>query len=459
MENEQLVAPRRTADVLPYAPAKPTRARFGVLAFLCTLALLLYIDRVCIGQAASHIRKEFELSEQQMSWVFNAFLLAYCLFEVPAGHWGDRYGSRGVIARVVVCWSIFTALTGAAIGLSSLILIRFLFGAGEAGAFPNAARVVTRWFPTTERGRVRGAITFVSLVGAIVAPILSSHLIELVGWRPTFAIFGVLGIVWAVAFYGWFRDDPAKHWAANATELALIREPVAGAGINEDDASAATHGIPWSRVLTSPNLWLLGFIMTASGALFYMLFQWYPSYLKAARGQSEISSGWLTAAVMSGGAVGCLLGGWLSDFVIRHTSARRWPRSLCGAGCLLAAGLAALSVRFTGESTAGVTLCNFLALMFMQAGVPTWWSVVAETSGRHGAAMWGLMNSMASLGLVGANVLVGRLVDLRQRAGMDALHAWSPVFDGVAVGLLAGGVAWLLVNATRSIVEPRLTAA
>jgi MFS family permease len=435
---------------------QPTRARLGVLAFLCTLALLLYIDRVCIGQAASHIRIEFGLSEQQMSWVFNAFLLAYCLFEVPAGHWGDRRGSRGVIARVVVCWSIFTALTGAAIGLGSLILIRFMFGAGEAGAFPNAARVVTRWFPPAERGRVRGAITFVSLVGAMVAPILSSHLIQLVGWRPTFAIFGVLGIVWAAVFYAWFRDDPAKHPAANAAEVAIIREPVAG----EDPAAApATHGIPWVRVLTSPNVWLLGLIMTASGALFYMLFQWYPSYLKAARGQSEISSGWLTAAVMSGGAVGCLLGGWLSDFVIRHTEARRWPRSLCGCACLFVAGLAALSVRFTGDSTVGVTLCNFVALLFMQAGVPTWWSVVAEVSGRHGAAMWGLMNSMASLGLVGANVLVGRLVDSRQKAGMDALHAWAPVFDAVAVGLLTAAAAWLCVNATRSIVEPRTAAA
>src|SRR5689334_10223413 len=241
----------------------PTRARLGVLAFLCTLALLLYIDRVCIGQAASHIRKEFGLSEQQMSWVFNAFLLAYCLFEVPAGHWGDRHGSRGVIARVVVCWSIFTALTGAAIGLTSLIIIRFLFGAGEAGAYPNAARVVTRWFPARERGRVRGAITFVSLVGAIVAPILASHFIQLFGWRPTFSIFGALGLLWAAAFYAWFRDDPANHPSVNAAEVALIREPIPGAESSED-ADAAPRHIPWSRVLASPNVWLLGFIMTAS---------------------------------------------------------------------------------------------------------------------------------------------------------------------------------------------------
>jgi MFS family permease len=443
----------------PNESPRPTRARFGVLAFLCTLALLLYIDRVCIGQAASHIRAEFELSERQMSWVFNAFLLAYSLFEVPAGHWGDRHGSRGVIARVVVCWSIFTALTGAAVGLASLILIRFLFGAGEAGAYPNAARVVTRWFPAAERGRVRGAITFVSLVGAIVAPILASHFIQLFGWRLTFAVFGVLGFGWAAAFYAWFRDDPAKHPAVNPAELMLISEPVAGAGASEDAGPAPAQRIPWSRVLSSPNVWLLGFIMTASGALFYIVFQWYPSYLKVARGQGEVASGWLTAAVMSGGAIGCLLGGWLSDLVLRRAKERRVARSLCGAGCMLGAGLAVLAVRPAGDSVAGVTACIFVALLFMQAGVPTWWSVVAEISGRHGAAMWGLMNSMASLGLMAANFAVGWMVDARQHAGMDALHAWSPVFDAIAAALLAAAAAWVGVNAARSIVEPRLAAA
>src|SRR5205085_11598845 len=155
----------------PYAPPAappeqpPTRARFGVLAFLCTLALVLYLDRVCIGQAEKSIREELELTKSQMGFIATAFTLAYVLFEVPMGHWGDRYGSRGVIARIVVWWSAFTALTGAAWGFVPLLMVRFLFGAGEAGAFPNTARVVTRWFPAQDRGKVRGAITTTSLLG------------------------------------------------------------------------------------------------------------------------------------------------------------------------------------------------------------------------------------------------------------------------------------------------------
>src|SRR5690349_19231500 len=144
------------------ASASPTRVRYGVLFFLGTLSLLLYIDRVCIGQAETWIREELGLTKSHMGWIFNAFMLAYCLFEVPTGHWGDRFGSRGVITRIVLWWSLFTALTGAAFGFWSLFVFRFLFGAGEAGAFPNAARVATRWFPPGERGFARGAITSTS---------------------------------------------------------------------------------------------------------------------------------------------------------------------------------------------------------------------------------------------------------------------------------------------------------
>src|SRR4051794_39968951 len=202
---------------------RPAKGRFGVLLFMCTLALLLYIDRICIGQAETSIRAELGLSKSSMAWVFNAFMLAYCLFEVPTGHWGDRFGSRGVIARIVVWWSIFTALTGAAFGFYPLVVFRFLFGAGEAGAFPNAARVVTRWFPAGERGFARGAITTTSMLGGAIAPPLAAALIRLVGWRWTFASFGVVGLVWSALFYWWFRDDPAEY----ATNRAGEKHPTA----------------------------------------------------------------------------------------------------------------------------------------------------------------------------------------------------------------------------------------
>jgi len=429
------------------AQARPTVARYGVLFFLGTLSLLLYIDRVCIGQAETWIREELSLTKTDMGWIFNAFMLAYCLFEVPTGHWGDRFGSRGVITRIVLWWSLFTALTGAAFGFWSLFAFRFLFGAGEAGAFPNAARVVTRWFPPGERGVARGAITTTSQLGGALAPPLAAGLIGLVGWRWTFLVFGLLGIVWSVLFYRWFRDDPAEHAAVNPAEQKLI-----GPGPSLP-ALAAHHPIPWGKVIASPNVWLLGTIMTVGATLFYMQFQWYPTYLKEARGLADQQSGWFTGIVILGGALGCVVGGLLSDFIIRSTGERKWTRRLAGSGMLLLAFLSLWCVRYSPHVVTA-TLLNAAALFCLQVSIPTWWTVVAEISGKHGAAMFGLMNSMGGLGVMAMNYFVGRVVDSREAAGLAPLECWRPVFDGVALGLALGAVCWLFVDATRSIVGP-----
>ena len=422
---------------------RPIAARFGVLVFLCTLALLLYIDRVCIGQAATSIRRDLGLSETQLAWVFNAFILPYCLFEVVTGHWGDRYGSRRVMTRIVLWWSAFTALTGAAVGFWPLVAYRFLFGAGEAGAFPNAARVVTRWFPAGERGLARGSITTTSQLGGAIAPPLAAFFIGLVGWRWTFAIFGAMGIVWAAAFYWWFREDPEEFERGEQ-----------GAAPIEKQHAAEHHAIPWSVVLTSPNVWLLGTIMTVGATLFYMLFQWYPTYLKEARGLSEQASGWFGGIALAGGALGCITGGFVSDLIIRHTTERKWSRRLCGSGMLFSAALALLGVRYSQSALVASLLCA-AALFFLQVSIPTWWTVVAEISGRHGAAMFGLMNGMGGLGVMILNYLVGNVIDAGKQAGTPLVEVWRPVFDGVALGMVVGAVCWLLVDATRSIVEPR----
>jgi sugar phosphate permease len=307
---------------------------------------------------------------------------------------------------------------------------------------------VTRWFPAQERGVARGAITTMSQLGGAIAPPLAAFLIGLVGWRWMFAIFGMVGLVWAAAFYRWFRDDPAEHPAVNASELKHIGKP---AVVEEGHEHPP---IPWGIVLTSPNVWLLGTIMTVGATLFYMLFQWYPTYLKEARGLSEQMSGWYSGIALSGGALGCITGGWISDQIIRRTTERKWTRRLCGASMLLMAALCLLCVRYSTHAMIASLFCS-AALFFLQISIPTWWTVVAEISGKHGAAMFGLMNGMGGLGIMVLNALVGRVVEFRKAAGMTQIESWSPVFDGVAVGLLVGALCWLFVDATRSIVERR----
>jgi sugar phosphate permease len=427
------------------APPRRTWVRFRVLLFLCSLALLLYIDRVCIGQAATAICEDLKFDKIHMSWVNNAFILAYCIFEVHTGHWGDRFGSRGIITRIVIWWSAFTALTGLAFGLAPLMITRFLFGAGEAGAFPNVARVVTQWFPAAERGFARGAISTTSLVGGALAAPVAQYLIKLVGWRGMFMVFGVVGVIWAAGFYAWFRDDPWQHWATSDAEREHIGPP-------PKPADEHHEAIPWGVVLSSPNMWLLGTIQMVSATLFYMLFQWYPTYLKEARGLSDDVAAWFTFIVIFGGAFGCLTGGLISDWIIRNIHDRKWSRRICGGGALLLSAACLACVRYTSDPLVA-TFCNAAALFFLQMAIPTWWTVVAEISGRHGASMWGLMNSMGGLGVFIMTFLVAYVVQSRETAGLSKIECWRPVFDGVAVALLLGVVCWQFVDATRSIVE------
>jgi sugar phosphate permease len=424
------------------APPERSHARWGVLFFLCTLALVLYIDRVCIGQAEKSIREDLNLTKEHMGWIFNAFMIAYCVLEVPTGHWGDRFGSRRVITRIVVWWSAFTALTGLAFGFWPLMAIRFLFGAGEAGAFPNASRVVTRWFPDKERGIARGAITTTSQIGGAIAPPVAAFLIGLVDWRATFFIFGAVGVVWAVFFYRWFRDEPGEHPGVSPAELKHIGKPP-----RHDDEH---HAIPWGQVAASPNVWLMGVIQMVGATLFYMLFQWYPTYLKEARQLSEQTSSLFTMLALSGGAVGCITGGILSDQIVRRTSERRWTRRLVGFSMLGLAAVALWCVRYSTQPLTASLLCAG-ALFCLQVSIPTWWGVAADISGRHGAAMFGLMNGLGGLGVMILNALVGRIVDARVAAKIPLIDTWRPIFDGVAIALAIGACLWLFVDATRPI--------
>src|SRR5439155_26208892 len=179
---------------------RPSRARLVVLAFLCSLSFVLYLDRVCIAQAVTPIEREMDISHTRMSLILMAFTLAYGLFEIPVGHWGDRVGAHRVVTRIAVTWSAFTALTAACWNFWSLVAVRFLFGAGEAGAYPNVARVIRRWFPAGERGRVQGLFMTSALLRGAVAPLVAAYFIKLLGWRWVFVVFGLVGVVWAAAF-------------------------------------------------------------------------------------------------------------------------------------------------------------------------------------------------------------------------------------------------------------------
>ncbi len=182
----------------------PSRVRLLVLALLCVMSFILYLDRICISQAAVRMEEDLGISHTAMGFVFGSFTLAYGLFQVPTGNWGDRYGARRVLTAAVCIWSLLTMLTGLSSGLVMLLAVRFLFGAGAAGAFPNAVRSLERWFPAGGRGTATGIVIMAALLGGAASPVVAEALIQRFDWRWAFVALGAPGVLWATLFYWWY---------------------------------------------------------------------------------------------------------------------------------------------------------------------------------------------------------------------------------------------------------------
>lgn len=405
------------------------------------MAAVLYLDRVCWGQANKQIRDDLGLTNTQMSLVMMAFTLAYGLFEIPSGRLGDRFGSRAVLTRIVIWWSLFTALTGACHTFLALLLVRFLFGAGEAGAFPNAARVIARWYPVGERGRVQGALLTASQLGGAAAPALAAALMVAVGWRWTFVAFGAVGLVWAVGFWPWFRDDPAGHPGVNAAELSTIR-----AGCPPPTADPGP--VPWRVVLTSRGVIALGAIMVIAAFFSYFFYSWFPTYLGDARGVGDGGAGWLASLVLGGAALGVFLGGFVSDRITRLAPDPARTRRRLGVACYsAAAGFLVLGVR--ADAPVAVAGLFALAACALHLTLPNWWSCAIPEGGRHVGAVFGLMNGVGVVGALASQGFVGVFTDWQKARGLTGRGQWDPLFDVYVVVLVCGAVAWGLYRPSR----------
>lgn len=424
----------------------PTQVRHRVLGFLCLMSFILYLDRICISQAAKRMEEDLDISHTAMGFVFGSFTLAYGLFQVPTGHWGDRFGSRTVLASIVLIWSLFTMITGLSNGLIMLLIVRFLFGAGEAGALPNAIKSVERWFPVHARGRAMGIVLMAALLGGAVSPVVAEELIQRIGWRWAFVVLGVPGILWGAWFYRWYRDNPAEHSAVNESERGYIDLGRAAKSEAIDHPS-----IPWTRVLTAANVWLIGGIGTCCAFTTYLFFFWYSTYLQEGRSVSPELASQLAGVVLISGAVGSFCGGYLSDWLVRLTGERTWSRRLLTVPALAsaAAGMV-LSIRFNDPWPSA--LCMAWACLAIHLSLPSGWSVVAEISGPHVGALWGLLNAMGVAGAYLSPIFLGGFVDYLSKLGHVGREQWDPAFYVYAALLLTGAFAWLFVNPEKSVV-------
>jgi ACS family glucarate transporter-like MFS transporter len=422
---------RTDAAPHPRRRAPPTRARHGVLGFTLALTAIAYLDRVCISTAAPAIKDELGLSDMQIGYVFSAFTFAYALFEVPSGWLADRFGARAMLTRIVVWWSAMTAATGITAGFASLVAVRFAFGAGEAGTFPSMARAYSRWLPARERGRAFGlALMTAALGGAATQPLVVA-LLRWIHWRHTFALFGVVGVLWACAWWWWFRDDPRAHTGVNTGELQLIAHD-----------PPAHHGpVPWRAMARSRSMAAVCLMYGFAIYGWYFYITWLPTYLLRERGFDLAAVGWLAALPLLSIAAGVVAGGWTSDLLARRWGVRRGRRAPGLFGLPLAA-LAVAAAMSTGQPlAAGILLAAAAGLAAL--GVSPAWAVCLEIGGWHAGVVSGAMNTFGNLGGALSPIVVGWCL---QRWG-----SWDASLLSVAVCYLLAALCWLAIDPAEPI--------
>ncbi|HYH63704.1 MAG TPA: MFS transporter [Urbifossiella sp.] len=458
-----------------HAPATgaPTRVRYAVLALLCVLAMITYMDRAANGSARGAIiadlnasgRYETPLTDADFFWVLIAFQLCYAIFEVPSGWLGDTAGPRSTLLRVVLWWSVFVFLTGFAgmsvfgvfIGFTGLIVIQALFGVGEAGAFPNIAKALYNWFPAGDRGFAKSIIwmsaRFMGGLTPVVWILLTHKELGGMGWRETMWLFAALAVVWCVVFALWFRNKPAENPAVNAAELAAI-----------DAGRVTTRGpvvVPWGKLIRSRNLWAVCLMYVITNFCWYFLMYNLPGTLKTEfKGWTTTVGGELLVALLAGcplliGMFGCLLGGTLSDRYIRRTGDRKWGRRLFGMIGYGGAGLfylAAAGVKVAEPDNLWLFAGCLIMMGFMNDLImaPAW--AVCQDIGRdYAATVSGAMNMFGNLvGAVSGILVTGYIIKHYEAAPTTGILTCLVMY---AVVYFLGVGIWLFIDPTKPVAE------
>ncbi len=391
------MADHATEPILAPPAQRPTRVRYWVLVFAVTLAVITYIDRVAISFALPYIGTDLGLDSIQKGWILTAFALAYSLFEIPGGFLGDWMGPRRVILRIVLWWSFFTAATGWAWNFTSMVTARFLFGAGEAGCFPNLTKMFTVWLPERERNRAQGLMWLSARWGGAFTPPLAAVVITWVGWRHAFGLFGVLGLIWALAFFLWYRDNPMDNPKLNEAERELLRGSYQPAGHSR---------APWGKLVSSGRVWLLCWQYFFLSYGWYFNITWLPTYLREARGMDLAQAALFGVLPLFMGGLGNPVSVFLGERLLRWTRSVDRTRRIVASLGYTGACASLVATTYMQDARAAVITIS-LASFFNDLAMPPSWAATMDMGGRYAGTLSGAMNSWGNLGGAVAPAVIG----------------------------------------------------
>ena len=400
---------------------KPTHARYWVVVFALALAMIMYIQRVAISQAIVPISADLHLNKAQTGLVLGAFGLSYALFEIPMGLLGDKLGVRWVLSQLVLIWSVFTALTGAVWNLASLWAIRFLFGAGEAGCFPNLTRMLSAWLPLSERVKAQAVMWAFGRWGGALAPPVAFFVIYHFGWRLGFVALAMLGVAWVAVFLPWFRNDPAEHKSVNAAELAMLE---GGRELVLHD-----HGVPWYRLLLQKDIFFLGLQYFGFSYTWYFYVTWLPTWLQQAKGLDPKTAATYAMIPLAMGGLGSIVSGFLPLSV-----PRKWVAIL---------GFTATAVLIfiiPGIPTIGLAMALMgLASFCSDLTMPISWNTCVEIGKQYTATVSSTMNMLGNFAGFVAPVVFGLILQKTD-------NNWAMVMYTMAAAAIVSALCWFFLE-------------
>lgn len=459
--------------------AAATRIRWWIAALTMLTAVALYLDRVCISEVLKHksVLAELGLNPAQTDFTLSAFFWSYALLQVPSGWLSDRFGARYVLAGYVLAWSLCTGLTGLATGFLGIALLRMGIGAAQAGAYPTAGAILSRWMPLHERATASALVAFGGRVGGALAPYLTAILIEVCrGWRPVMAIYGLAGALTAVAFWLVFRERPSDHPSCNEAERALVTPPWERGralrlqdSFNEADpnmaaapcgAAADSTRLPaadscgtarpvarpdklhvlgtLARLSRSLNMWLMCLLQFATNVGWVFLITKLADYLSNVKKVPNVTGGLMVSMVLVVGMLGMLMGGPLADRAV-HWCGLRWGRAMPLAGSRFLAALGYLGVLWFDDPWAE-TACFALVALATDLGVPACWAYMQDVAGKLVGMILGWGNMWGNLGAALSPVLVGAVLRHWDTNGDWNEAMWFMLAAFVVSGLAALGV-------------------
>ncbi len=403
-----------------------------ILTMLVILGMVTFLDRINISVAGASIMHDLNLSPAEWGWVQSAFILSYGLLQIPMGALGDRFGHRSILALIVLWWSLFTAFTGMAGGLMSLLAIRFMFGIGEAGSSPCSTGVISRWFEKGEVGKAQGYVWAASRMGGALTPFVVIPVMMSVGWRAAFYLLGALGIVWAVVWWLFYRNPGEERTSCGCSS---------GSSVKTEEKNAPR--LKWNKLLANKQFWLICgmYFFYAFGSWFF--FSWFPTFMELGRGfdKSELTYAVAVPFIMS--MIGNIAGGHLTDKLTHHYGIKVGRKALGSTSLAVSAVCMFLAAFIPGK----IAVFVFLSLCFgiFDLMLPSAWALCIDLGQRHAGTVSGAMNTAGNIGGFCCGILFGELV---QQSGNYNLPLYM-----IAVMLLVSALLFAFINPEKPIIK------